>query len=127
MTQARKGEAMEKISQNDARALLKTAGSTIRTLTGEVRNLREKIASFERENRIRSIAQEMEQKQLASDMSYEEKVASLRQARDLNVTAEAVKLASPQGFTLGRVSDTPSLGDAESALTTFIMTGDSPE
>lgn len=118
---------MEKISQEDARALLKTAGSTIRTLAGEVRNLREKVASYERENRIRGIAQEMEQKQLAPEMSFEEKMASLRQARDLNVTAEAVKLASPQGFSLGSVSDTPSVGDAESALTTFIMTGDSPE
>jgi len=118
---------MEKISQEDARALLKTAGSTIRTLTAEVRALREKVASHDREDRIRSIATEMEQKQLAPEMDFEEKMAALRQAGDLNVTAEAVKLASPQGFHLGHVADDVLGSDAESALTTFIMTGDSPE
>jgi hypothetical protein len=118
---------MEKISQEDARALLKTAGSTIRTLAGEVHELREKIASHNREDRIRGIAQEMEQKQLAPEMDFDEKVAALRTAGDLNVTAEAVKLASPQGFNFGEVSDVPSGSDATSALTTFIMTGDSPD
>ena len=118
---------MDKISQEDARALLKTAGSTIRTLTGHVRALTEKVASHEREDRIRDIANEMEQKALVPEMDYDEKVASLRQASDLNVTAEAVKMASPQGFSMGSVADDVLGGDAASALTTFIMTGDSPD
>ena len=118
---------MEKISSRDAQALLKKAAASIRTLVQNNEDLRTKLASAQREERIRKIASDMEQRKLNHEASFEEKVAALRNSKNLDVVEEAVKLASPQGFQLGEVSDVPGAGDSATALTTFIMTGEAPE
>jgi len=118
---------MDKISQADAKALLKQAAATIRNLLDERDDYRTKLAARDTDDRIRKIAQEMETKSLNPDMTFEEKVASLREAGDLDVAEQAVKMASPQGFGLGGMGDIPSGGDSASALNTFIMTGEAPE
>jgi len=120
---------MDKISHQQVQALLKQAGASIRTLTQKYSGALKKVAEFEREDRMRKIAAEMETKHLNADLTYEEKLAQLRTAKDLNVTEEAVKLASPQGIKLGESVDGEGNGgsDAKGALETFIFQGDAPE
>lgn len=115
---------MSQFTNNDAQFLLKQAAATIRSLITERDSFKAKIAQSEEETRIRKIASDMEAKSLNPDLTFEEKVASLRQTQDLNVVEEAVKIASPQGFGLGELGDVPSQSDAASALNTFIMSGE---
>jgi len=114
---------MNKISSKDASTLLKQAGTAIRSLAKERDGLREKVASYEKQDRVVKIARDMEDKGLQNELSYEEKVAALHKAENLQVTEEAVKLAAPQNQILARLSDEPGEG-ASSAFEQFIMTGD---
>jgi len=115
---------MQKISSQDAASLLKQAGAAIRLLTEERNGLREKVASFQRQDRVEKIAREMEEKGLSSDLDYEQKVAALSNVPNLDVTEEAIKLAAPQGNILAGLGDQPSGGT--SAFEHFIMTGEDP-
>lgn len=115
---------MKKISSQDAASLLKQAGATIRTLSKERSELREKIASYEKRERMEKIARDMEEKGLSTDLNFEQKLAALEKAPDLRVTEEAIKLAAPQGRGFGSLSDQPS--GATSSFEHFIMTGEDP-
>jgi hypothetical protein len=113
---------MQKISSQDAAALLKQAAAAIRSLEDENHQLVEKLASQARDERIVKIARDMETKGLMGEMSLPEKVAHLRKVQNLEVTAEAVKLAAPQGRGFGEVGEVP--GGASHPFETFIMTGE---
>jgi len=115
---------MQKISSQDAASLLKQAGAAIRTLKDERDDLREKVASFEKRERMEKIARDMEEKGLSQDLTFEQKVAALEKAPDLRVTEEAIKLAAPQGRGFGSLSDTPS--STSTPFEHFIMTGEDP-
>jgi hypothetical protein len=101
---------MNKISSQDVQALLKTAAMTVRVQDEEIVSLREKVASFEKKDRMVKIAREMEEKGLHAELNFDEKLAHLREAQDLSITEEAVKMASPQHGVLGSVSDKPGSG-----------------
>jgi hypothetical protein len=115
---------MKKISSQDAASLLKQAGAAIRTLVSERSELQEKIASFERKDRVVKIARDMEEKSLSRDLTFEQKVAALENAKNLDVTEEAIKLAAPQGRTFGGLDDLPS--STTSAFEHFLVTGEDP-
>jgi hypothetical protein len=121
---------MSGMGLKDGRTLLKTAGSMLRSQQAEIDELKAKVAGFEQDGRIMKIAQEMEEKGLNDEFALEEKVASLRERarkspHDLDVTEEAVKLASPQGQFLGGASDMDVGGGSSLGnLNTFIMTGE---
>jgi hypothetical protein len=117
---------MDKISHEDMKALLKTAGASIRTLTAEKADLEAKVASYEREDEIRDIVTTMRDKRMVDDEDVADKVAELRTRQDLPVVKEAVNLAAV-GTDIGVLGDDPSGGvDSRSALETFIMTGEDP-
>lgn len=116
---------MQKISSRDAASLLKQAGAAIRNLKSQRDDLREKVAGYEKGVRVEKIAREMEDKGLGSDLDFEQKIASLQTAQNLDVTEEAVKLAAPQGHILGNPDDMTPGGDM-SAFEHFIMTGEDP-
>jgi hypothetical protein len=113
---------MENIGLNDARALLKQAGSAIRQLVDDNAKLADKVAADERRIRIEKLAREMEDKNLAANLSFDEKVAALQQARNLDVQEAAVKMASPQGMDMARLGDQP--GGGVSAFEAFIVSGE---
>ena len=115
---------MSEIGLQEAGAFLKTAGETIRALVQQNRDQKEKLAEYEKTARVESIARQMEDKGLSPEMSFEEKLAALTQAGDLDVAEAAVKMATPQGFSLGGPSDQPGVG--ADALTHFIIHGDDP-
>lgn len=114
---------MKKISSQDASALLKKAGAGIRALVAENQKLREKVASRVKEDRVQKIARDMEAKGLNDELSFEEKVAHLQGANNLDVTEEAIKIAAPQGQGFGDLGDEP--GKGVSQFEAFIMTGES--
>ena len=116
---------MQKISSQDASALLKQAGSAIRALVKENGSLKEKISSKEREDRVVKIARDMEEKDLSPDLDLDEKIAAIRQADNLDVTEEAIKLAAPQSSIIGGTGELPG-GGGSSALEHFILTGEDP-
>ena len=86
--------------------------------------LKAKVAGFEKTERVTKLAQEMEDKGLNGELSLEEKCAHLEKVANLDVTEEAIKMASPQGQLLGGPSDVPGVGeDSLSALVTYINDG----
>jgi hypothetical protein len=115
---------MKKISNQDAASLLKQAGAAIRTLASERDSLFAKVASYEKRGRMEKIAREMEEKGLSSDLTFEQKMASLETASNLDVTEEAIKLAAPQGRVFGDLGDLTS--NATHPFEQFIMTGEDP-
>jgi len=115
---------MQKISSQQARGLLKTASVVIRKLAAERDDLRSENEGFKKEARARQIAQDMEEKGLNGDLSFEEKVASLKVRDNLDVTEEAVKMASPQAQLFDVGDDTA--GSSLSAFETYILTGEEP-
>jgi hypothetical protein len=121
---------MEKISSQQAQTILKTASATIRTLQSEKADLQEKVAGFEKRERAEKIAAEMEEKGLHADLDRQEKVAHLLNADavpNLDVTEEAVKMASPQNAVLGNLGDRPGGASSGGAFEHFIVTGEAPE
>lgn len=121
---------MQKISSQQVKTLLKTASATIRDLNTENSELKSKIASFEKKARAEKIAADMEEKGLNADLSMHEKVAYLldpKKTPNLDLTAEAVKLASTQKGILGALGDATAGANSQSALEHYILTGESPE
>jgi len=116
---------MQKISSNDAAALLKQAGTAIRDLTRENLELKGKLEKNAHDARVVKLAREMEEKGLMDQFNLAEKVAHLRKVPNLEVTAEAVKLAAPQGQGFGGVGEVPGVG--EHPFITFINTGEASE
>lgn len=119
---------LQKISSTDAAALLKQAGTAISTLVTERDELRVKIAQQDRDVRVVRIAQDMEEKGLSPDLSFEEKVAAVNSAKNLAVTEEAIKLAAPQGRGFGGLGGDDALASSTgaSALEHYLTTGEDP-
>jgi len=115
---------MSEIGLQEAGAFLKTAGDTIRALVKLSQDQKARLEEYEKIARVEKIARQMEEKGLSPEMDFEEKLAALSQAADLDVQEAAVKMATPQGFDLGGPSDQPGAG--MSGLEHFIIHGDDP-
>lgn len=115
---------MQKISSIEAAGLLKSAGATIRALVEQNQQLTQKVASHALDERVGKVAKAMEDKGLLAEKSFEEKVALLKKANNLDVTEEAVKIAAPGGDLFGRVADEGQMSQGVSAFEQFILTGD---
>lgn len=85
-----------KISGVQVGQMMKMAASNLRALSEENQELREKIASYEKLERVENIAAVMEEKGLEPELSYQEKVAGLLKREDLDVVEEAVGMSAPQ-------------------------------
>lgn len=113
---------MQKISSTDASALLKQAGVIIRDLTKDNQELQEKLAMSAREDRVEKIARDMEEKDLSPSLTFEEKVAAVHEAKNLDAMEEAIKMAAPQGEMFGNLGDEPGAGGHP--FEHFILTGE---
>jgi len=106
------------------------ASQTIRALTEKIASLttdltqaNEKIASMEREKKIELLATEMEEKGLSANLSFEEKVAHLKKYPDLDRVEEAVKLAA-SGIPIAKMTeDRPGEG-VQDSLTSWCLGGE---
>ena len=103
-------------------AALQQASHAIRELGENNLALRAKLANYERDDKIRGIAHEMQRKGLSPEMSVEEKVASLRTSdKNLEVISEAVGMTS-QGVDIGKVASRDEKGGMD-AMTYFLTSG----
>jgi len=88
----------QKLARSKVAEILERAPSLIRELVTENQGLKEKLAGFEHEGRVRQLAETMHAKGLFSAKEMEEKVAEMRQLPPdrLALREEAVKISAPQ-------------------------------
>jgi hypothetical protein len=88
----------QKLARSKVAETLERAPGLIRELVAENQGLKEKLAGFEHEGRVRQLAESMHSKGLFSKNEMEEKIAEMRQfAPDrLALREEAVKISAPQ-------------------------------
>ena len=104
-------------------AALRELTEKVASLEQENYQLRNKIQHYEDGALISEIAREMEDKGLNQDMTFEEKVASIRKAQSLENVREAVKMASAGYIRMAEVSDSPGRGSTD-PLTMFCLGAD---
>lgn len=102
---------MNKTSSAQAGQMMKLAAENLRALSEENQELRQKVAHFEKKERVEKIASKMEEKGLEPELSLQDKIAGLLKRDDLSVVEEAVSMSAPQ-MKLASVSD----GDARVAV-----------
>lgn len=113
--------SITKLSSDEVAATLSQVGPTLRALSVENTGLKEKVAAYERKERVEKIASAMQEKGLDHDTSHAEKVESLMDSDDLDVVERAIEMSAPQ-IKLATVSDHPgNPSDAKSAFETGIL------
>lgn len=93
---------MDKISSSDVKNILADVPGILRTLNEKCASLQNKVAYFEKKERVEKIAKVMEQKNLNPDLAYEDKVNALMNYNDrqLDVAEEAASM-NPRQMELG--------------------------
>lgn len=115
--------SMNKLSSDEVRDTLAQVGPTLRALSEENSELKEKLAHFQKVDRVTKLASKMHTKGLNPETSLEEKVAALMQRDNLNVIEEAVNMSAPQ-IKLAEVSDHPgNPTNADAAFVASLMAG----
>lgn len=117
---------MSKTKLSEAQDLLRTAGATIRSQQEKIASLEGEIDRRDREKRAQDVARMMEHKGLHDDLSFEEKVAHIRDNDDrLDVVEEAVKMASAD-LSFGHAAEEGpgANGTTLDSFLNFIATGD---
>ena len=104
-------------------ATMRTLMDKVASLEAENAELHAKLAMLTRDQEISKLAKEMEDKGLNADMTFEEKVASLRGHEHLENVREAVKMATAGGVQIADVSDHPGTGVLD-PFTTFCLVGE---
>lgn len=104
-------------------ALIRELSTKVASLTDENHSLREKIAGMERDQQVRAIAADMEEKGLNADLSFDEKIAHIQKHTNLSQVQEAVKMASSGSIRIATVTAKPGKGGAVDGLTEFCLTG----
>lgn len=114
---------MNKLSSTKVAEVLAQVPSTLRALSAENTALKEKVAHYEKRDRVVKIASAMQAKNLDSDSSLEEKIEHLMGSDDLDVVEKAVDFSAPQ-IKLAALSDQPgNSGDAEAAFVAGLVDG----
>lgn len=114
---------MNKLSSTKVAEVLSQVGPTLRALSAENQALKEKVAHYEKRDRVEKIASQMQAKNLDPETSYEEKVETLMGSDDLNVVEKAISFSAPQ-IKLAALSDDPGNShDAAAAFEAGILGG----
>lgn len=112
---------MQKLSSTKVAEVLAQVPVALRAQQEEIAQLREKVAHYEKRDRVIKIASAMQTKNLDPDTTYEEKVSNLMGSDNLDVVEKAIDLSAPQ-IKVASLSDHPgSGGDAESAFVAGIL------
>lgn len=122
----------EKISAAKAAAVYAEVPGVLRKLASERdglraenEDLREKLAEYERSERIEKIAKSMQEKGIDVSSSMEEKVERIKEAaergRSLEVIEEAVEMTAPNGD-LAKLAEDVS-GNSGDQLTAYLLGG----
>lgn len=112
---------MQKLSSTKVAEVLSQVGPTLRAQQAEIQSLKEKVAFYQRKERVEKIANEMEAKNLDPDSTLEQKVQRLMEGEDLDVVEKAIDMSAPQ-IKLAALSDDPgNTADAEEAFAAGIL------
>lgn len=107
--------------------LLREMSSRLTELEAENSVLSEKVASYERNDRISGLARKMEEQGLSPEYTLEEKIASIAKYQDLDQVETAIKLAGGGKLDLPRVTDSktaPGAADLNvDRFHTFLVSG----
>lgn len=123
---------MEKISGQDATIVLSEASKALRSLSWERdqlaavnSELRQKVASFELDQRVKRVSSMMEERGLDNGLDAEQRIALLREKAaggKLDVFEEAIGLQAPD-MPFGRVSGGPSKPSSRGSLADVLLQG----
>lgn len=114
---------MNKLSSTKVAEVLAQVPQTLRAQQEEIRGLREKIAHYEKRDRVVKIASEMQAKNLDPETTFEDKIDHLMGTDDLDVFEKAIELSAPQ-IKVAALSDHPgNASDAESAFAAALLDG----
>lgn len=108
---------MNKLSSTKVAEVLAQVPIALRALSQENTELKEKLAHFQKMDRVTKIASAMQTKNLSPDTTHEEKIAALMERNDLDVYERAIDLSAPQ-IKLASLSD--HSGNATNAEDAFI-------
>jgi hypothetical protein len=108
---------MNKLSSTKVAEVLAQVPVALRAQQEEIAQLKEKIAHYEKRDRVIKIASAMQTKNLDPDTSYDEKVENLMGSDNLDVVEKAIEYSAPQ-VKLAALSDHP--GNPSNAEDAFI-------
>lgn len=112
---------MNKLSSTKVAEVLSQVPLALRAQQEKIAELQEKIAHYEKRDRVVKIASAMQAKNLDPETSMDEKIESLMGHNDLDVYEKAIDLAAPQ-IKVASLSDRPSNGaSAEDAFAAGLL------
>ncbi len=114
---------MNKLSSTKVAEVLAQVPTALRAQQSEIAQLKEKIAHYEKMDRVTKLASAMQTKNLDPETSYEEKVENLMGRDDLDVYEKAVDLAAPQIKVASLSDHTGNASSAEDAFLAGLLDG----
>lgn len=112
-------EALSAVSARGAVALRDLA-KTASDLQTENTQLRAKVASYERADRVRDLATMMEERGLSPELTHSEKIASISKYEDLALIEHSIKLAGSGKLDLPRITDAPGTPVTDAGTASFL-------
>lgn len=109
---------MNKLSSTKVAEVLAQVPIALRAQQQEIAELKEKIAGYQKRDRVTKIASAMQTKNLDPDTSYDDKVELLMGRDDLDVYEKAIDLSAPQ-IKVASLSDQPGSGGGANAEDAF--------
>ncbi len=114
---------MNKLSSIKVAEVLAQVPVALRAQQEEIAALKEKVAHYQKLDRVTKLASSMQEKNLDPETTYAEKVASLMDRDDLDVYEKAVDLSAPQ-IKLAALSDhSGNAATAEDAFAAALLDG----
>lgn len=115
---------MNKLSSTKVAEVLSQVPIALRAQQQEIADLKEKVAHYEKKDRVIKIASIMQTKNLDPETSYDQKIDNLMNANNLDVVEQAIEFSAPQ-IKLASLSEYPnnsgSGGNAEEAFMAGIL------
>ena len=84
------------LNASQVTAVISEVPSVLRAQQAKIAELADKVAGYEKRERVEKLARLLEDKGLMADASFEEKVASLNQQQSLDTVEEAIKMSAPR-------------------------------
>jgi hypothetical protein len=108
---------MNKLSSTKVAEVLAQVPVALRAQQEKIAELQEKVAHYEKRDRVIKIASAMQAKNLDPETAYDEKIENLMGSDNLDVVEKAIELSAPQ-IKLAALSDHP--GNPSNAEDAFI-------
>lgn len=112
---------MIKLSTEHIKTVLTKVSSTLRDQSVKIAELEEKVEHFKKKEKAQELAEKMEEKNIDSGHSKEEKIARLMEAEDFDVIEKAIEMNSDRFDKIAHIdSQTGNGTDAFSTLYSYL-------